>query len=455
MKRASPLPRILPILILALAACASVDQKAARDAHVDEFTTAAREKVQALKSPLGLSGCVKIALENNLDIRTAQVESRLATLDRKIAFGALLPNIEFQYGRHGTSRPVMFAAGDGYMQMSDRYVSKSALSGQIPIFLPQAWLLYRMRREGEEIGALVETRVRQLVTLEVTALYHACMAHEAMRVTAASARDQAAALLAETRVQEDEGLVTPAVRMRLETLLMSRDQAVADNDRASTIARAELLQAMGLSPLAEIRLAGEKDLVLPEEDLPALVLVALRNRPELHVADRAVRIQEDALLAAIANFLPKIVGFGSLTDSSDSFLKNAHTTAFGVSGVVSIFDGFRNISNYHAAEEREEGARLERERTCLTVMLEVVRAFEAVEEARERGALATQDHASVRRDVEEAEARWSEGIALTSERLDALARLDRARVNATLIHIQEQVALATLRDVVGRTGVEK
>ncbi|MGD9162939.1 MAG: TolC family protein, partial [Desulfobacteraceae bacterium] len=46
-----------------------------------------------------LNTCIKIALENNLEVKIVEIDSRLAKLDKKIAFSYFLPQVDVQATR--------------------------------------------------------------------------------------------------------------------------------------------------------------------------------------------------------------------------------------------------------------------------------------------------------------------------------------------------------------------
>ena len=74
------------------AGCAS---KVSRLEHARAFPGQLSEKTARTlpDRPIALGECIDIALANNLNLQALEIEKRLASLDRKIAFGGFLPNI--------------------------------------------------------------------------------------------------------------------------------------------------------------------------------------------------------------------------------------------------------------------------------------------------------------------------------------------------------------------------
>ena len=440
--------------LILTAGCTS---KISRVEHAGSFPDQlAAKTIQILPGePVSLDECIDIALTNNLNIQVLEIRKRLASLDRKIAFGNFLPNIGLQYSFSATDKPQLRQAGGSLVQMSDQEVANLAIELQQPIFLPQAWYLYDMRRKGEDISHLVLQRTRQQISLQVTTLYFACLSLEEAEDYVKTATNSAEALLKETKAFEREGLVMPSQLHEVETLVLESRLSLKNIRRISTEYKADLLESMGLSPFTEIKLKKEIPFSPAEQqELSEDVLEALINRLELHIDDRTLEIRKQEIRNAIASFLPSIVGIGSFSHSSDSFLKYSNMWSYGVSAILSVFDGFQNVFGYRAAREREKAAFIEREQTCMMIMLEVLKARHRAERASDQLKVAVMNLDTAEETFREAQAQWNEGLLQISEILDAVTKREQARFIVTIAKFQQQVALATLADVLGRTKKE-
>ncbi len=443
-------------LLVAAAGCAATDYEKTRTDHAESFASDLQETTKTVLSergPLKLADCIEIALSENLDLETKRIEQRLAGLDRTIVFGEFLPHVQVELSYRGTTDRQLVGSNGTYVQFSDREVAEATVRGYQPIFLPQAWFIFDALSRGTEIADLVAERARQLITLRVTALYFACLSLDRSHPSLHHAVVETEALANEIGHLAEEGLVLPAQVLEAEAILRSRRNDLAENERARRETRAQLLEVMGLSPLASVELSEETPLSAPAAGLPELVFTALRNRLELYGADRTIEIREDEVLTAIAAFLPTIMGFGGYAHTSDSFLKYANIWSYGISGVLTVFDGFKNIGEYKAARQREEAARVERERLCLSVMLEVIRAHLQVEAAADGLQLARAAARAQDLNLEEIRARWQEGLIRTPEYLKAVTRREKAEAAVAQAVFRHQVAAATLRDVVGQSAV--
>ena len=444
------------LICLVLGGCARLDwdfvrrdQTASHQASLE----ALREAELAGRDALDLEACIEIALRNNLALRSAEIQSRVARLERKIAFANFLPAIELQYQDVSWDKqPKSQMLGPFSIPMHDQRMRDTVIQMQMPIFLPAAWYAYSMRTRGAEIGDIVEDYTRQMICLQVTAGYFHVLALEENESALRAQLAAAETLEAQVAAFREEGLVSTWQYEQSRLLVLSRRSALSENDRAAQQARAGLLTVMGLSPLGDLTLSPGTPLHAPDSTLDDLVLEALLNNPRLHIADRQVAIAEDQVRLAITEFLPKLFGFVSRTTTTNSFIAYPDYFMFGASGVMSLFEGFANINEYRAARERKEGAFLAREEAVLTLMTEVLRAHLQLESAQEDRVLADQALVTAASRLTEVEAQWAEGLIDASERLNATAERDVAQAHVTNARFQEQVAIAVLRNLLGESA---
>ena len=445
---------ILTAAWLGAAGCHNIDFDRVRAEHARQYPAklAARTAEQLpADQPTGLDDCIHIALANNLEIKTAEINSRLATLDRRIAFSRFLPNIEVGVTHTSDNHQQAIGFGDEYTPMADRAITVSVLSAQMDVFAPETWFLYDAHVKGEAVSELVRRRTRDLIRLEVTTLYFACLSQREARDALLASCERADALLQQTQALNREDLATHSQVEQSRTLAKACRVSLTRNDLVLRDTKAALLEAMGLDPTTEITLAIETPLVVQDKDIADQILDALIQRPEMYIADRTIEIRKDETRAAIARFIPKLLGFSDLTNNTNSFLKFENIWTLGASAVLTVFDGFANIHEYQAARTREEQAAIDRERACLAIMLEVVRARASYEQAKDQYDLARQELAVADLLLDESQARYREGLIDTTARLDATARHAAARANAATAGFQAQVAAATLLDVLGNT----
>ncbi len=420
--------------------------------HIDARTKAALE----VDAPLDLDRCIAIALENNHDIKSADLERRLAMLNKRIAFANFLPEVTFDYTYTELNEaPASAIFGSMKTTMQDRIVRETALQARMPIFAPATWFLYALHQRGEELSAVASDYTRQMIALQATGLYFQCLATRESRRALEAQRDAAVALAREIEAHHNEGLVTDADLAQVRVLRLMRENALELNARAYEQNLAELLTAMGLAATADLELAGSTTIAPPEGTLDDWILKAMLRHPRLAIADLVVAIEEEKVRIAITEFLPTLIGFASRSHTSNSFMAYPYVSAFGFAGLMTVFNGFATVNEYRAARVEQEQAFLRREQESLTVMLEVVRARAGVSDATDNAQLAEAAAEAAVIMLREEKAKMREGLLRPSEMLDTIARHDEAQVNAVNARYQKQVMAAVARNVLGATYLEQ
>ena len=450
-----PLPLAVLALLILAQGCATFDGLGTRRADTNAFLAGVEVRTESSlrdAGPLGLDACIAIALENNLDVKTADLQARLATLNRRIAFANFLPEVTLDYTyTELNNAPASAIFGSLTTTVQDRIVRDTAVQARMPIFAPATWFLYALHQRGEEIGAIAADYTRQMIALQVTGYYFQCLATREYGRTLETQRAAASALAGEVEAYHREGMVTDADLAQVRVLVMARENAVDMNARACERNMAELLTAMGLSPTANVELRGDASVQAPSGELGDWILEALLNHPRLAIADRLVAIEREKVRIAIAEFLPVLAGFAQRSHTSNSFLAYPYVTAFGFAGLMTVFNGFANVNEYRAARVEEEQAYLAREQESLALMLEVVKARSLLDDARAALRLAEAAAAAEKTALAEETAKMREGLLRPSEMLDTVARHDAAQVNAVNARYQEQVMAAMARNVLGAT----
>ena len=440
-----------------LTGCKSFDGAKIRREHAESYRQQLAEKTTETldgNASLTLDDCVRIALENNLEVRSADLESRIARLDRRVAFANFLPTVSLNYQENHFDPALIRSIGGFTAPMSDKRVREVSWDIQMSIFNPATWFLYSMHTRGAEIADIVTEYTRQLTVLDVTAGYFNCLSLSEYERALDSQVKAAAALQRELEALRDEGLVSQWQADQAGVILLARQMERDRIQRAGVQAQADLLTAMGLSPLADISLRADASVEPVAGSLEELVSEALLCHPNLRISDRTVAIEKEAVKVAFASFLPVLQGFATRMDSSDSFLMYSNYWVGGLAGTLSVFNGFANINEYKAARARREEAFLQREQASLAIILEVLRAHLNLRTAAQESMWARQNLKVATAKLAEAQQRWEEGLVNASELLDLSAQRDSAAMQAINAGYRYQVSTATLRNVIGKTKID-
>ena len=233
--------RILGLLVAIIAASTfagcSKDFTQLRKQHAENFTQSIAKKssdIASLKANFDLDDCIRIALENSLEIKIADLKGRLAGMDKKMAFSRFLPYINVQFTHIENDKLQMRNAFGSYIAMSDKDVTQTVISGQLSILDPETWFIYMAYRKGEDIERLIAKRVRQAIRLQVTALYLACLSQESSIRAIESSLAQASVLQREIEALYREGLVLKSDLEGSNVFLSAQKNNLSDYKRSDT-----------------------------------------------------------------------------------------------------------------------------------------------------------------------------------------------------------------------------
>jgi len=444
--------------IMFFAGCSTFDVSKARMEDSSALEQSLKERTAqylADGSALRLEDCIRIAIENNLSVKSSEIQARIAKLERKTAFSNFLPvlDLNYHYSRFDPQQIRKFGAME--VAMSDERIQEITWQTNISIWNPLTWLMYSMHLRGEEIADIAHEYTKQLTVLHVTILYFHCLSLQEVASALESQLASASALHEELQAFEEEGLVSGWQAEQAGVLVHARKNDIQRVQRAISQVKADLLSMMGLSPLSDFSLQTATPLEAPQEPLERLIAETLITHPELHIADRRVAIEERKVELSISIFLPTLMGFASNVDSSDSFLKYSNYWVTGLAGTLRVFDGFANVNQYKLIREQRKDAYIRREQISLALMVKVIKAYSNMNNAAEETALAEQSYAVATKHFREVKEKWREGLVSSSEMLSVTAERDNAQMQLMTTRFQHQISIATLINAMGKTKTSK
>lgn len=389
--------------LMVLAGCSNTKPK-----EPEERLTAlaGREYLEKYGKTISLDEAVEIAKERNLDLKVKSLEREIASLDRKIAFGNFLPSINVMGGYtklddnidldvdvselsssmggllHGMGIPISLPAS-----MNSRFVDKSfysfGVSAQVPVFVPSTWYLYSARKKGEKISGLVEEFAEKMLKLQVMGEYYYILALESERTALENELKSAKELENKVKISLKVEAILPWEYEKAQAFVKMKEYALNENERDLKNAKMRFMRTLNLNPLEDIEL--EDEIIFPEE-IPVMedcIYSAVSGNEILKIAETGKDITNDMKKIAVTNFLPKIILGGGYINNSNEILSDPDFLYGNVTGVLSIFNGFKNVNEYKKAVRREKIGELKLEKEFMTVVVETAKAYRNLEKARE------------------------------------------------------------------------
>jgi outer membrane protein len=444
-------------VMLMAAGCTQFDGQAIRIQQAEAYSrelTQRTEQAQAATPVFTLDTCIRYALRNNLDLRAAQIDQQIARLNRQTSFSYFLPSVQFKYNYVAWDPNPTMKFGPSAITMHDKRVREMTWNIQTAIFDPSTWFLYSMYTRGEEITQLVTEYTRQMILLQVTGQYYYCLSLQESAIVLQSQLSAAESLEQQLREMVGEGMLSAWQADEAAVLVQARRNDLQSTQIALWQAKADLLIALGLSPMAEIALGEAGSVQAPQGSVEDLIYQAILRHPQLAIADRAVAIEEEKVKIAISAFVPRLFGFAAHTTTSDSMIETSRYWTAGLSGTVSVFNGFASVNQYEVAKKGREKAFLDREQQTLTLMAEVLKAYLNLQTAENDKVLVEKNLGVAQAQYNETQSRWKEGLVTGTEMLSVQSRLDQARMGILMAQYQYQVGVAALRQAMGLSPID-
>jgi outer membrane protein TolC len=434
--------------------CSSFNGKEMRREHAENYPKQLAEETRDVLSeyrPLDLNDCIRIAMQNSLSVKSAEIQQRIARLEKKVSFANFLPAVSLNYQKTWWDPQPQIKFGPSGFPMHDKNVRDVTWNIQLSIFNPATWFLYSMHTRGYEIAELVTDFTRQAIALQVTAQYFQCLSLEQMLTVLKSQLVAAQTLEKELAAYRQEGLVSDWKAEQGRVLVLARRTELHRVQRSLNQAKAELLAGMGLDPTSDVTLETQMPLDAPGGSLDDLIMEALLNHSSLAISDRQVAIEKEKLKAAVTAFLPQLMGFASRVDTSDSHQVFTNYWMGGLSAAITVFDGLANVNYYQAAKELQKDAILQRKQATLTLMLQVIRAMDQVELAQDQMELTRKMNEVASMRLAEVKQQYEQGLIQASDMLVAAAEADEAEIRYLQTRFQYQTSISVLTNVMGKT----
>ncbi|WP_422928937.1 TolC family protein [Singulisphaera sp. PoT] len=289
---------------------------------------------------------------------------------------------------------------------------------------------YEQAKLALDVSRLQTERAFQTVANEVSLAYYGVLRSQAMRRTARDASLRAEEELADARKLQREGVIPREAVLRAEVLQAETRQQWHAATEAEFVALAELNLAIGLKCNEPVRVVEPPDPPAFGASLGECLEAAVRRRREFRVAQRSVEIAHEGTRVAKAEFAPRIVSEGVLTNLQQSSPTGYADLALGFIRLEwNIFEGGRRVAESKVADSRVREAMAQAESIADNIAFQVNESYRrlatarlGIDDARPAVEQAAENYRLVR-------LRVGEGNATPTEISDAQASLTRAQQN--------------------------
>jgi outer membrane protein TolC len=427
------------------------------------------------KDVLTADDCVRIALENSLDVATAawdeQVKQSLAGSTRV----RMLPRIETYFEQSARDRPmwsrsdVMGAEGlwertgpqpgTGVTNFSTaRERGQRQMNAQLkwsPMDACMARYLTQVRRNEAQQARYQRVRVAQQLVGTVTATFYRLLAlTEAL--PKAKALEGNRQSIAKDLQSLDENAMVDKQELILARSLLTEATGVLSDMYVSIEKQKELLaSAMNVSPCSSYKLLGNLLPVPPCVDSCKLEADALVNRPEAYQADLTFLSSVSDQKRLITKLFPRVEGYLGYFRDENKFIDNRNWFDGGMRISWEVMDFASTLLEQGAAKEKVFKNDQERALVSMGILTQVkiktLESIKAVEKFKKQSQLLADARETLRvvQDVEQARDRGATQKTMRIARQRALCAVLQGEIDRLMALGEVHAAFAELAVAVG------
>ncbi|MGQ9607743.1 MAG: TolC family protein [bacterium] len=439
---------------------------------------------------LTLEDCIKIAMENNISVKSAEEKVKLA--EQKVnearasfmpsisgsgtyTYAGKLPEFEIDFSSMFSGMPIGASGAPPGDSMSSGGFSSMGSSGrafalgkkhtsQVGLSLQQAMFTWgKILNSYKQASLNLESEkqgfesVKQQVIFDTTkAFYGVLLAQELVKVTDMAVK-QASAHVKMAQDLVDAGTATNFDLLRAKVQLANiRSQSIKMQNMLK-LAKDGLNNTLGMNLNADFSLKGEFVYKPIDVDLDSLFKSAMANRPEI----KQIQIQEDMAKKIVniakAGNKPNIAFVGNYNYQSSAYKfgdafesdnwKNTWNVIFTLS--MPIFDGLATRARVKQAKSAVKQIELGKEQLLKGITIEVRAAYSKFQEAKELLKAQEETVQQAQESLRIANIMYKNGMITNVELMDAELAFIQAQTNYSNALNDYVVAIASLEKAIG------
>lgn len=422
------------------------------------------------EEPLTLEASINIALKNSFIIHSAKEGVAVATAQKREAITGFLPKFNTSYSYQRLNEPPFttfvglpptFPIPNGTeITVGTQNNYNWTIEARQPLFTGGALIAnYQASKIGEEAARMEETAKVQDIIQDVKISYYDIL--RAQRIN--DAERQSVEMLSAHRDDAQNffnvGLIPKNDLLHAEVELANGKQAHVRAQNSLESARVRfntILKRKIFAPVAVVDTLGYKPFEMSMEDC---FTVALKNRPELKIAELKARQAGKMVSVSKSEYWPAInlVGnytrFGDNPSVSGSDFKDAENWYVMGTASWNFWEWGKTKYRVDASRARENQALDDVKEWNDQIALQVKNAYLVLRVAEKQIAVSEKVIEQAEENFRIAEERFKEQIATTTEVLDAQTLLTRAKSDYANALGEYNISLARLQRIMGTVNL--
>lgn len=339
---------------------------------------------EVLSRPLSVEDAIALAMAYNLDARVKVLEEVLAAGKADLSLFALLPELAAKGGwtkrnpkKLTTSRDIGTGAMGNFSVGEDSISRTGDLTASWNL-MDFGIAMVRADQEGDRVRLALEKRRRALHLLiqDVQASYWKSVINEYAERKYNSLQQRLIKSVADAEDAERSKVGDPMQMLAHQRAIVDTMRQIAELQRQTSTARAELAGHMGVQSVTAFRLEELKDdsflnIADPTQAVEEMEIIALNNRPELKSEEVQFRIDVKEIRTELLKSLPGIGPFMGGHYDSNSFIKYNAWADAGLHMAWNLVDMLSTPKRISQAKSVVEVTRARRLALGMTVLTQV------------------------------------------------------------------------------------
>lgn len=468
--------------------------------------TAAVALSSAAVEPLSLDSCRALALENNKELLIQAEKVKAAGYQRKEAFAAYLPAIDFaggymynqknisifdkdqllptktfnmQTGTYdfnlvtdpATHMPVKGPDGQ-YIPSTVALIPKDAMTFDIhnvffgavtltqPVYMGgKIVALNRMAKYAEELTKDLHASARQDVIYAVDAAYWQVVSLSAKQKLASSYVALLDSLDHNVGLMLDEGVATRSDKLTVDVKLNEAQIDLTKVDNGLVLSRMLLAQLCGLPVDSDIRVIDESiENATPAEEIATSYNMqdVYRARHDVHALEMLSKVTDEQKNVALSAMLPNVALIGTYSFSNPNMFDGFKTRFSGAFSVgvmlkIPVWHWGGNYNKLRQAKAEQHIAQLTLDDAKEKIALQVSQASFKAQEAMKTYLMTIANQTKAQENLSNAQTGFQEGVLTTDNVLEAQTAWLKANSEKIDAMIDVQLCDTYLTKVLGRS----
>ncbi|MCM8785188.1 MAG: TolC family protein [Candidatus Omnitrophica bacterium] len=408
---------------------------------------------------LNLDDCIKIAIENNLKIKIAKNKIEQAFYQKEIAIKYLLPSLSlsFNYTHLGDNEGIIFG-GFGPLKFTEDNLYTFTFTLKQPLFTgKKIERMYQIAEESYEKSEIdYEKQVSDLI-LDVKKNYFNILKAKRFVETSKKYKENLEKHLINAKKMFEQGIVTKVDILKTEVALKNVETKIIESENYLKLAKANLNFILNRNLDYQFEVEDILELKEEKKDYKWWIETGLKERKEIKSFEKIISIYQKNIDIEKSNLYPQIYFFFNynIERGTQSSLEKWDTNwNTGILLSYDIWNWGQTKDKIKKAEREKEEVENQYKLLKNSIEIEIKNAYlnfiageNKIEESKKQIEVAEEN-------LRVAEILYKEGLATTTDVIDAITSLTEAKNNYYNALYEYKTAYSELEKVSGVLKLE-